>query len=60
MQIFNQSEGSNMAMCGDEDVARSGGERGLRSGGNLEQTAQRGVVEFTERQALCRGLALRL
>ena len=35
---------SNVAMCGDDDVARNGGERGLRSVGNLEQTAQRGVV----------------
>ncbi len=30
-----------MAMGGDDDVARNGGERGGRSEGSLEQTAQR-------------------
>ena len=33
-------------MCGDDDAARSGGERGRRSEASLEQTAQRGVAEF--------------
>ncbi|MBD5188840.1 MAG: hypothetical protein HDS95_00985 [Bacteroidales bacterium] len=29
MQIYNQSERSNVAICGDDDVARNGGKRRL-------------------------------